>query len=140
MQPEFDVIWNGAVRPEEPFVREHAREPQPTTPVLLGRSIRLTKICGMCGEPFSVKVSEAHRRRFCSWQCRKREITKACPHCHEDFTVSGKYQRRVFCSQACQSAAESARRTGKMTAIGRKGGLKSAAVRRELAERQRLDA
>lgn len=130
--PEFDVVWNGSVRAIEPFTRST----MPAAPSWHALGWNLSKVCRGCGETFRIKPSEVDRRHNCSRACLAKPVHKICPRCQAPFTVPFKRRDQVHCSRQCHGDATAERRgRSRMAELGRLGGLKSGAVRREKAAR-----
>lgn len=136
MQPDIEVVWNGSVRPVEPFIRDAALAPLPDM-TFAARSALVAKTCPSCGDTFFVKQSSVRRRRYCSKRCRQVKVEKTCPQCEKPFIVSAKRRDQVHCSQYCQGRQAAKRRTSSAyVAMGRLGGLKSGIARRQAAAGQ----
>lgn len=59
--------------------------------------------CVVCGKPLRVFPSNAHRKRYCSHECRKvLRVTKNCPTCGKAFEelITGA-ERAKYCSRPC---------------------------------------
>lgn len=77
----------------------------------------VTLICDRCSKPFYVKLSQAHKVRNCSKECRKSGETKPCEICGTLFYAKRKHLVRGegrFCSLQC---------------FGKKNGILAAGVR-----------
>jgi hypothetical protein len=64
--------------------------------------------CLACGKSF-LAVHTIHAK-YCSVKCiglarRKPQVVRACAHCGEEFTRSGKRKSQRFCSHKCMYAA-----------------------------------
>lgn len=55
--------------------------------------------CEKCGQTFQVPPSRASRR-FCSYECRKNQVTRACAECGVQFTRKASLAG-PYCSRAC---------------------------------------
>lgn len=75
-----------------------------TRPCYEKSRIRLTtKSCPQCKKEFKVNTSIAHRYKFCSMKCkRKQMIWIKCRRCGERFNTSERRYKRFYCSEACR--------------------------------------
>lgn len=61
-----------------------------------------TVTCERCSDDFDVRPSVADRRRFCSMECRRNQVTIECAHCGDEYNIKAcAADGSRFCSREC---------------------------------------
>jgi len=64
--------------------------------------VKKTVICERCGDDFKVKPSIVDKTRFCSWDCRRNQVTLECEHCGDQYQIKQcAADGSRFCSREC---------------------------------------
>jgi len=79
------------------------------------RTLRVPKICLVCGKEFLVELSN-HKRKYCSRKCQNQAATTkvklVCPTCNNEFEACNsevKKRGRKYCSRKCSVIASKGR-------------------------------
>lgn len=72
----------------------------------------LIKKCEKCGKDFYVKLCLQHRKKYCSFACRKHSSERRCDYCGTGFLARVSTAVNRFCTKRCLHAWQQANATG----------------------------